>query len=67
MLGKGGPFAQNGGELVLGPGLICQFAHRMQNTEDRERLSPVWRIFKPERLIDVEVETLMEKAGVAYP
>ncbi|KAL7418095.1 hypothetical protein BDY24DRAFT_411201 [Mrakia frigida] len=30
--------SQNGGEFVFGPGEICSFAHRMQNSEDHTDL-----------------------------
>ncbi|KAH8822842.1 hypothetical protein DL96DRAFT_1619475 [Flagelloscypha sp. PMI_526] len=31
---KGGEIAQLGGEFILGPGLSCEFAHRMRYTRD---------------------------------
>ncbi|KAJ7159254.1 AhpC/TSA antioxidant enzyme-domain-containing protein [Mycena crocata] len=34
LLGKQGNADQNGGDFVLGPGLKCEFAHRMQHTQD---------------------------------
>ncbi|EIM83212.1 uncharacterized protein STEHIDRAFT_101316 [Stereum hirsutum FP-91666 SS1] len=37
-IGKQGNFSQLGGEFILGPGLECSFASRMQHTEDRTSL-----------------------------
>ncbi|PFH53135.1 hypothetical protein AMATHDRAFT_138118, partial [Amanita thiersii Skay4041] len=38
---KGGDVAQLGGEFVLGPGLTCSFAHRMQSTKGHAPIQDV--------------------------
>jgi len=40
-LGKSGNVSQLGGELVLGPGNICTFAHRMEHTGDHADIADV--------------------------
>ncbi|KAG5726143.1 hypothetical protein E4T56_gene2502 [Termitomyces sp. T112] len=39
LLGKQGNISQLGGDFVLGPGLICSFAWRMQHTEDHVEIA----------------------------
>jgi len=39
LLGKQGNMAQLGGEFIMGPGNQCDFAHRMQHTEDHAEIS----------------------------
>jgi hypothetical protein len=38
LVGKQGNISQLGGDFIFGPGAQCSFAHRMQNTEDRQCL-----------------------------
>ncbi|VDB89113.1 unnamed protein product [Peniophora sp. CBMAI 1063] len=40
---KSGNISQNGGELVLGPGLECSFFHRMVHTQDHAELTDIMR------------------------
>ncbi|KXN91637.1 Thioredoxin-like protein AAED1 [Leucoagaricus sp. SymC.cos] len=40
---KGGDLNQLGGEFVLGPGLVCTYAHRMQTTKDHAPFDDVLR------------------------
>lgn len=44
LVGKQGNISQLGGDFILGPGNVCSFAHRMQNTEDRTFLSYLFSI-----------------------
>ncbi|KAF7797204.1 hypothetical protein EIP86_008396 [Pleurotus ostreatoroseus] len=38
---RGGEVAQLGGEFVLGPGMICTYAHRMKTTRDHAPITTV--------------------------
>ncbi|CAA7266881.1 unnamed protein product [Cyclocybe aegerita] len=38
---KGGDVGQLGGEFVMGPGLTCSYAHRMQSTKDHAPIQDV--------------------------
>lgn len=42
--GKGGNISQLGGELILGPGDVCSFVHRMQHTEDHTDVAELMRV-----------------------
>lgn len=48
LVGKQGNISQLGGDFILGPGNVCSFAHRMQNTEDRTFLSYLFNIIYSE-------------------
>ncbi|KAL0957072.1 hypothetical protein HGRIS_003169 [Hohenbuehelia grisea] len=43
-LGKQGNWSQLGGDFILGPGLKCTFASRMQHTEDHVEVSELVKI-----------------------
>lgn len=44
LAGKQGNISQLGGDFILGPGDVCSFAHRMQNTEDRTFLPYLFNV-----------------------
>ncbi|KAJ7686570.1 hypothetical protein B0H17DRAFT_1204235 [Mycena rosella] len=43
LIGKQGNFTQLGGDFVLGPGNQCNFAHRMQHTEDHVEVADLMK------------------------
>ncbi|KAG8970210.1 hypothetical protein FRC03_010400 [Tulasnella sp. 419] len=44
LTGKAGNWAQLGGDFILGPGDVCDYAHRMRHTMDHIEISDLMRI-----------------------